>query len=145
MSYPGRGARWSRQERQDVLRLRGEGVSIRQIALQVFGSVGLRGRVERILKASEKTVVRGVPDPVLDSVDLGGLSSAELSRLLVERAWVALARRPGGPRPGELKTMLLVQRQVEALEFVERERRKRGAGRETDDTTAAGGERVPTE
>src|ERR1700738_587935 len=50
MSRVGWSAKSSPEERGEVIRLAGEGVSVRRIAVEVFGDSRYRGRVERILR-----------------------------------------------------------------------------------------------
>jgi hypothetical protein len=110
-------------ERAEVERLRTEGVSIRKVAEQVFGHERYRGRVERILARPAqdgKEPVLFPPDPGLEDVDFDGLSSTALTRLLVDRTLRSWTRTGKIPSPGELRSMMDVQRRLEAMEQLER-------------------------
>jgi hypothetical protein len=71
MSEFGRGAKATAAQRADVERLAAEGVSVRQIAAQVFGDARFRGRVERILHrpAAEPATVALALEPALEGID----------------------------------------------------------------------------
>ena len=93
MSQFGRGAKATAAQRAEVERLAAEGVSVRQIAVQVFGDARFRGRVERILRrpASEPVAVALPLEPELEGIDPLELGTNALIRLLFERrlAWLA--------------------------------------------------------
>jgi hypothetical protein len=122
MSQFGRGARATAAQRAEVERLAAEGVSVRQIAARVFGDARFRGRVERILRrpASEPAVVSLPLEPELEGIDPLELGTDALIRLLFERRLAWLAATGKAPSFGELRSMLEVQRRLEATEALER-------------------------
>jgi hypothetical protein len=122
MSQFGRGARATAAQRAEVERLAAEGVSVRQIAARVFGDARFRGRVERILRrpASEPAVVPLPLEPELEGIDPLELGTDALIRLLFERRLAWLAATGKAPSFGELRSMLEVQRRLEATEALER-------------------------
>src|SRR5260221_14586240 len=123
MSQHGRGAIATVAERAEVERLRGEGVSIRRIAVEVFGDARYRGRVERILHKPAASVAGLVPlaaDPVLEDVDFSELGTIALTRLLLERRLALWAASGKAPSLTELKALLEVERRLRAFESVER-------------------------
>ena len=121
MSQFGRGAKATAAQRAEVERLAGEGVSVRQIAAQVFGDARFRGRVERILRrpASEPVAVALPLEPELEGIDPLELGTNALIRLLFERRLAWLAATGKAPSFGELRSMLEVQRRLEAAEALE--------------------------
>src|ERR671927_1916724 len=98
MSQFGRGAKATAAQRAEVERLAAEGVSVRRIAVQVFGDARFRGRVERILHrpASEPVAVALPMEPELEGIDPLELGTNALIRLLFERR---LCRWPSGGAP----------------------------------------------
>jgi hypothetical protein len=126
MSQFGRGARATAAQRAEVERLAGEGVSVRQIAAQVFGDARFRGRVERILRrpAGEPAVVPLPLEPELEGIDPLELGRDALIRLLFERRLAWLAATGKAPSFGELRSMLEVQRRLDAADVLERLRPK---------------------
>lgn len=123
MSQHGQGAVASPAQRAEVERLRGDGGSIRGIAVEVFGDARYRGRVERILAKPARSAAGSLSlpaDPLLEDVDFSALGTTELTRLLVERrlAWWAASGK--APPMSELKVLLDVERRLQAFEQVER-------------------------
>jgi hypothetical protein len=117
----GRGARATAGQRAEAERLAAEGVSVRRIAAQVFGDARFRGRVERILRrpSAEPVAVAVATDPALEGVDLAELGTTALIRLLFERRLAWLATSGKAPSLSELRSLLEVQRQLEAAEALE--------------------------
>ena len=104
-------------QRQEVFRLADEGMSVRRIAVEVFGDAGLRGGVERILKARNREApVKEMPE----ALDIAGLSQLEVLTLFFERRLALIAASGGAPSMAELRGLLDVQRQLEAWEPLER-------------------------
>jgi hypothetical protein len=104
-------------QRLEVLRLAAEGVSVRRIAAEVFGSSSLRGRVERILK----TQGREAPDAVeAEPLDIEGLENLEVFRLFFNRRVAAVAASGGNVSASELRTLMDVERRLEDWETVKR-------------------------
>jgi len=97
-------------------------MSIRRIAEQVFGSAGLRGRVERILRAPARAVASArPPGPLLvDGVDFESLSNAQQLRLLVDWHRRALLEAEKAPTSKGLAALLRLEVMVTNLEQVER-------------------------
>ena len=122
MSQFGRGAKATAAQRAEVERLAAEGVSVRQIAVRGFGDARFRGRVERILHrpASEPVAVALPLEPELEGIDPLELGTNALIRLLFERRLAWLAATGKAPSFGELRSMLEVQRRLEAAEQLER-------------------------
>jgi hypothetical protein len=108
----------SPRERSEVERLRGEGVSIRQTAKQVFGHERYRGRVERILQRQRST--GALPEIDDEGIDFDQLDSTALIRLLMERTLRSWAKTGRNVRATELRAMLDLQRRMEAAEQVQR-------------------------
>lgn len=109
-------------ERAEVERLAAEGVSVRGIAAEVFGDARYRGRVERILHkpATSATAAPLVADPLLEGIDVTELGTVRSTRLLLERllaSWVSSGETPSAT---ELKTLLELERRLQAFESVER-------------------------
>jgi hypothetical protein len=131
-------ARPARAERAEVERLANEGLSVRQIAAEVFGHARFRGRVERILRRpaveSETTHASRseLPRPDVPN-ELDGLGTTELLRVLFERRLARLAASEEPPSLNELRNLLDVYRQLETRERFEqtqaltRNRRERSA------------------
>ena len=117
----GRGAKVTAAQRAEVERLAAEGVSVRRIAAQVFGDARFRGRVERILhRPSSQAVAATVPlEPALAGIDPAALGTTELIRLLLERRLAWLAANGKVPSFRELRSLLEVQRRLEAAEALE--------------------------
>jgi hypothetical protein len=126
MNQFGRGAKATAAQRAEVERLAAEGVSVRQIAAQVFGDARFRGRVERILHrpAGEPVAVSLPLEPELEGIDPLELGTDALIRLLFERRLAWLAASGKAPSFGELRSMLEVQRRLDAAEALERLRPK---------------------
>ncbi|MGD0167878.1 MAG: hypothetical protein ABSC51_11440 [Gaiellaceae bacterium] len=114
-------------------RLAGEGVSIRQIAKDVFRDARLRGRVERILATNaESSVAPAAPvsmDTTLEGVDVSNVSTPDLVRLLVRRRLEAAAVSGEVPSCAELRNLLDLQRRLDAFEQVERAKARARAAR----------------
>jgi hypothetical protein len=115
----GHGGKATAVERVEVERLRAEGVSIRKIAERVFGDVRFRGRVERIL--GRPALMPPLPVELeLEDVDFDALDGPALTRLLVERKLRHWAKSGKTPPAAELKSLFEVQRQLGALEQLDR-------------------------
>lgn len=102
-----------------------EGMSVRRIAATVFGDARFRGRVERILRRPSEFNPRTGPlltDVALEGVEVGELKGTALIRLLFERRLAWWAASGQAPSMNELRTLLDVQRRLEAAEAVERTR-----------------------
>jgi hypothetical protein len=121
MSQFGRGAKATAAQRAEVERLAAEGVSVRQIAAQVFGDARFRGRVERILHrpAAEPVAVALPLEPMLEGIDPLELGTTALIRLLFERRLAWLAANGKAPSFRELHSLLEVQRRLAAAEAAE--------------------------
>jgi hypothetical protein len=126
MNQFGRGAKATAAQRAEVERLAAEGVSVRQIAVRVFGDARFRGRVERILHrpAGEPVAVSLPLEPELEGIDPLELGTNALIRLLFERRLAWLAATGKAPSFSELRSMLEVQRRLDAAEALERLRPK---------------------
>jgi hypothetical protein len=126
MNQFGRGAKATAAQRAEVERLAAEGASVRQIAAQVFGDARFRGRVERILHrpASEPVAVSLPLEPELEGIDPLELGTNALIRLLFERRLAWLAATGKAPSFSELRSMLEVQRRLDAAEALEQLRPK---------------------
>jgi len=120
MSQHGQGAKATAAERAEVRRLRAEGVSVRQIATQVFDDARYRGRVERILRPSAGSKPRADAVAAAEAIKVPDLEGTAMTRWLFERTRAALAKRPKPPTPAELRTLLEVQRRLDAMETIER-------------------------
>ena len=105
-------------QRAEVLRLLGEGWSVRKVAVEVFGAERFRGRVERIkvAAASKPEAPRQADEPV----DLQGLSHVAAIKVLFERRLAALLADGVPPSMNELHRLLDVQRQLETIDAIER-------------------------
>lgn len=126
MSQHGQGAIATPTQRAEVERLRGEGGSIRGIAVEVFGDGRYRGRVERILAKPTRSATGSLPlmaDPRLEDVDFSALGTTELTRLLVQRKLASWAASGKAPPLTELKILLDLERRLQAFEQVERLKR----------------------
>lgn len=126
MSQYGQGAIATPAQRAEVERLRGEGGSIRGIAVEVFGDARYRGRVERILAKPARSATGALPltaDPLLEDIDFSTLGTTELTRLLVERKLVSWAASGKAPPMSELRILLDVERRLQAFEQLERSTR----------------------
>jgi len=66
MPKPGRRLASTREQREQVLRLVEEGESRRSVAREVFGDERLRGRVDRIVRESERAGRRSDVERVLE-------------------------------------------------------------------------------
>jgi hypothetical protein len=109
----------SSEELADVERLHAEGVSVRQIAEDVFGDKRYRGRVERILARSGRPAPC-VPEPGLLDVDVDALDWIELTQYLLDRTRRSWAKSGKLVRPSELRALLDVQRRLDEARRVER-------------------------
>jgi hypothetical protein len=106
-------------ERDEVRRLRAEGVSIRGIAKEVFGNARFRGRVERIL---QRPLPAGQIPAAAGEALLAELGETALIRLLFERRLAWLASRETPPSMAELEKVLKVQLLLWHREALERTR-----------------------
>ena len=130
MSQHGRGGKATAAQRAEVRRPRAAGVSVRQIAARVFGDAAYRARVERILRAPVPARAPTLPpgaNPSLENVDFSALGETPSVRLLFERTLRSWAESGRVPSMSELRSMLEVQRRLEAVEFIERQRGESGS------------------
>jgi DNA-binding CsgD family transcriptional regulator len=111
MGEIGHSAKSTPKQREDVLRLGSEGVSIRQIAVRVYGSKAYRGRVERILKLSRSAGVAAAAGASVEpeDVDFDTLGDVALMRLLFERTSRHWAKN------GIVPSMSAIAKQLEVL------------------------------
>ena len=101
----------------EVVRLRGEGLSVRAIAAEVFGEARYRGRVERILAGrGDRVVVTGE----VDARGLDGLEPVAAIRMLFERRLAVLVSGEVAPSMNEVQRLLEVSRRLDALAQLER-------------------------
>ena len=116
MDNEGRPGKASAAQRSEVARLAAEGVSVRVIALRVFGDARFRGRVERILR------LPSAPEPIEPAVlaDLSDLSPADALSLLYDRRLAYLNGLPDGPSMAELCKFAEVSRRLIGLRSYER-------------------------
>jgi hypothetical protein len=122
----GRDTKSTLTQRAEVARLAAAGGSVRAIAVEVFGDVRFRGRVERILavpavvpgEASAGAVTEGGARAA--TFDFTGRSPEDVIRLLFERRLADLAEGGVAPSPAELRGLLDVFRQLEAREALAR-------------------------
>lgn len=125
-------------ERAEVLRLRAEGVSVRDVAARVFGDRRYRSRVERIVDADRRGQRSGpcaITEPSRE-VDLPELEAVESFRSLYERSIEALRRQAKPPSGSEVKALMAVHQRLEAMEALDRMRRLTGG-----QTSSARGEK----
>ena len=135
MGSTGRRRKATAAQQAEVKRLAAEGLSIRRIAVEVFGDARLRGRVERILSAptasSATSVVSGSGDTALEGVDVSTMSTPALVRLLARRRLEELAASGEAPSLTELRSLLDLERRYISFETLERAdarmRAKRGS------------------
>jgi hypothetical protein len=123
MSRFGRGAKATAAQRAEVKRLASDGISVRKIAAAVFGDARYRGRVERILAApslGEQPPSVSLGDADLADICVDELDTTALIRLLFERRLARLTESPEPPSMSELRSLLDVQRLIEAAESVAR-------------------------
>lgn len=121
MAANGRPCRSTADERAEVRRLALLGVSVREIAERVFGERRFRGRVERILKTVEPVAVVGVAEDRRRAVEeFMVLPRVEQFRRLLDRRMAELAGRDDAASPRELLGLLNLDRQIRALETLER-------------------------
>jgi hypothetical protein len=112
-------------QRAEVLRLRAEGVPVRETAARVFGSQRFRGRVERIVAAAGSRVVPLAPLRGVTAAEAEGLSSVELIGLFVDRRLAFLVESGTPPSTSELRQLLDLQRQLAGWQFLERAKERR--------------------
>jgi hypothetical protein len=110
MAY-GRGAKATSAQRAEVVRLSGEGWSVRGIAREVFGDPRFRGRVERILRGKR---VPSAAVPPVGELNLEELTSIEQIKLLFERRLALLMSGVVAPSMSELEKLLQVEQQLAA-------------------------------
>lgn len=118
----GRGRKpvWTPKQAERVLELAAEGVSQRAIAKEVFGSVRLHGRVERIVgaRATQAPAVEGEPLE-LESVLPEELEAPELRRLFGFYDQVRM-RTGAEPSMADLERLLRIHLRLQVLAQVER-------------------------
>ena len=85
-------------------------------AAEVFGDQRYRGRVQRILAASDGATA----DLGCEGVSLDGLAPMEAIRVLFERRLAMLAAGDVAPSMTELQKLLEVQRRLDAFAQLER-------------------------
>ena len=127
MSRFGRGAKATAAQRAEVKRLAADGISIRKIAAVVFGDARYRGRVERILAGpslDEVAARTSLADPDLEDACIDELDTTAVFRLLFKRRLARLTESPEPPSMSELRSLLDVQRRIEAAESVARWRHR---------------------
>ena len=133
MSSTGRRKKATAAQRAEVTRLAAEGLSIRQIAVEMFGDKRFRGRVERILAtpvtASVTSAVPMSTDAALEAVDIASMETPTLIRLLVRRRLEALAASGEEPSLTELRSLLDLERRLMAFDELERARARARAKR----------------
>jgi hypothetical protein len=124
MSSSGRRKKATAAQRAEVERLAAEGLSIRQIAAEVFGDVRLRGRVERILSAPAASLAtQAVPvsaDAAPEGVDALAMDTQALVRLLARRRLEELAASGETPSFAELRSLLDLERRLISFETLKR-------------------------
>jgi hypothetical protein len=121
----GRPAKATAAQRAEVKRLAAERTPIRAIAEQVFGDRRYRGRVERILRRPDSEAKIAPPGLATDGPEAQPRQPAPPEATATLRAAFEgqLARIAAGtfePSPGELRTLLDIQRRLEARESFER-------------------------
>lgn len=124
-SMRGRPARATAAQRAEVQRLAAEGAPIRAIAEQVFGDRRYRGRVERILHRPDRASKiappgPGAAGPAAQPRQASPLEATATIRAAFDRQIERIAADLAEPSPGELRTVLDIQRRLEAREAVER-------------------------
>jgi hypothetical protein len=107
-----------------VFALHAQGLSQRQIAEQVFGDSGCRGRVERILRTpAEREPEAATPGLAAVDVDYEALlaQSRDLSGVaaLVARYERALLESDEAPELADLERLTRIKRQIEGAAHVE--------------------------
>jgi hypothetical protein len=113
-------AKSTASQRAEVKRPATEGVSLREIAVLVFGDARYKGRVERILKRPAATTRMPPAADDLEGIDLSWLSTSEQIRLLFERRLAWLLDSQETVSMSELRNLLEVQQILTALEQRER-------------------------
>jgi hypothetical protein len=121
----GRPARATAAQRAEVERLAAEGAPIRAIAEQVFGDLRYRGRVERILRRPDTASKmarpgRGAARPAAQPEEAPPFEATATIRPAFDREIDRIAAGLAEPSPAELRTLLDIQRRLEAREAVER-------------------------
>jgi hypothetical protein len=107
------------RQRAEVERLAEQGLSIRRIAVEVFGDTRYRGRVERILKARNGDGPAAF-DPEFPPFEIEGLSDLEVMREFFRRRLRLWAASGKAPSPSEQRGLLDVKRRLDSLETLER-------------------------
>jgi hypothetical protein len=122
MSRNARPRKASPAQCAEVRRLSGLGLSLRSISREVFGHVRFRGRVERILKRPADPAERpeAVRARAAELRHFEQLDQAGQLRWLLERSLAIWAARDSGPPGRELLALLKAERQLRALEQLER-------------------------
>jgi len=122
----GRTAKATGAQRAEVGRLAAEGATIRAIAEQVFGDRRYRGRVERILHRPDnaaKIAPPGLPGrsgPAVHPEEAPPIEATATIRAAFNREIERIAAGLAEPSPAELRTLLDLQRRLEAREAVQR-------------------------
>jgi hypothetical protein len=135
MGSTGRRKKATAAQQAEVERLAEEGLSIRQIAAEVFDDARLRGRVERILGAaaasSATQAVLVSTDAGLEGVDVSTVRTPALVRLLARRRLEKLAASGETPSFTELRSLLDLERRLIAFETLERAEARMHAKRDS--------------
>jgi hypothetical protein len=115
MSKTGRQRVATDEECTRVRMLAAEGVSLRRIAEEVFGDRRLRGRVERILQATEMSRGSGVPVTEV----MASLETLPTVRVALARYLARVAGGEVSPSVGEMVKLLDLERRLQALEALD--------------------------
>jgi hypothetical protein len=121
----GRPAKATAAQRAEVVRLATEDAPIRAIAEQVFGDRCYRGRVERILRSPDRAAKiappgRAADGPGAQPSDPAPPEATATLRAAFDRQIARIAAGEFDPSPGELRTLLDIQRRLETRETLER-------------------------
>ena len=124
MIMRGRPVRATVAQWAEVERLAAEGVPIRAIAEQVFGDRRYRGRVERILRRPDNGAKiappgPGATGPAAHPEEASPVEATATIRAAFDREIERIAAGLAEPSMAELRTLLDVQRRLEAREAVE--------------------------
>jgi hypothetical protein len=121
----GRTAKATGAQRAEVERLAAKGATVRAIAEQVFGDRRYRGRVERILHRPDNAAKiappgPGRPGPAVHPEEAPPIEATATIRAAFNREIERIAAGLAEPSPAELRTLLDLQRRLEAREALER-------------------------
>jgi hypothetical protein len=125
----GQGAKSTAAQRAEVVRLASEGLSVRRIALAVFGDARYRGRVERILRPPALAAGEGAAGSVFPPIEIAGLEWVEVFRLFLERRSAVWAASGKAPLASEMRAMVDLWRRLGEMEALERLKLRHRAGR----------------